>query len=306
MRKREIIAVGGGKGGVGKSLLSVNLAVALSQLGKSVVVLDGDLGSANCHTLLGITRIEKSIEEYLKEECSLADVVIATRFSNLHLICGASNKVDSYLERPNAGERFLRDVVALDHDYIVLDLGAGMSDVTLDLYNLSHTKIIAVTPEFTSLQNAYGFVKSAFFRSLSQHESLNDYLPKMSDPVVFRKIMLELAPHLAARKDYEAALRDQKFKIAGNMISAKTEVAIITKIRAIVKEFLDIDSTEFGIFMTSHDVQSSINKLTPFVELFPQDGNSKELKRIARTIDGQAVDVIERRWWKFWQTAKKT
>ncbi|MGK5085966.1 P-loop NTPase [Bdellovibrionota bacterium FG-2] len=303
MRKREIIAVGGGKGGVGKSLLSVNLALALSQLGKSVVIVDGDLGSANCHTLLGITRIEKSIEEYLKEELSLDQVAVPTRFAHLSLICGAANKMDVYLERPNAGEHLLRDVVNLDYDYIVLDLGAGMSDVTLDLYNLSHSKIIAVTPQFTSLQNAYSFVKSAFFRSLSQHESLNEYLPQMSDPVVFRKIMMELAPHIEARKDYEAALQDQKFKIAGNMISAKTEVAIIKKMSVIVKEFLDIDSAEFGIFTQSHDVQSSINKLTPFLELFPNDENSRELKRIARTMDGQPAEVPVRGWWKFWQAA---
>ncbi|MGK5084613.1 P-loop NTPase [Bdellovibrionota bacterium FG-1] len=301
MKKREIIAVGGGKGGVGKTLVSVNLALALTKLGKSVVLFDGDLGSANCHTLLGITRVEKSLEEYFKEELRLDSLAVPTRFPQLSLICGASGKVDAYLSKPFIMERLIREILQLEYDYIVIDLGAGIGDDTLDLYNLSHEKVIVVTPQFTSLQNAYSFAKSAFLRSLSQQESLTEFLSKMPDPVVFRKFMLELPSHDAVRRDYESVVRDQKFRLLGNMMSGKEQLAIIKRVREVIKEFLDIDSAELGFFTQTADVQSSINKITPFLELFPDDPNSREMMRVAGVLEGKPPAAPPRAWWKIWQ-----
>jgi hypothetical protein len=163
-RAGRTIAVGGGKGGVGKTLVSVNLSLALSRMEKSVILLDGDIGNCNCNTLLGITRVESSLEDYLRRERSLSEITVSTAYPGLRLVCGAQNKVDAL---PAAEmSRLLDDIGQVEADVLVIDLGAGMSDETLDLYRLADDKIIVVTPQVTSLQNAYGFIKSAFFHDL--------------------------------------------------------------------------------------------------------------------------------------------
>ena len=165
-RAGKTIAVGGGKGGVGKTIVAVNLALALSRLLKNVTLFDGDVGNCNCNTLLGITRVDGSLEEYLRKERSLDEITVSTAYPGLRLVCGAQNKVDAFLtaEMP----RLLNDIRQVDADCLVIDLGAGMSDETLDLYRLADDKIIVVTPQVTSLQNAYGFIKSAFFHDLKR------------------------------------------------------------------------------------------------------------------------------------------
>ena len=93
----KTIAVGGGKGGVGKTIVAVNLALTLSRLPCNVTLLDGDAGNCNCNTLLGITRVESSLEDYLRRERSLNEITVPTVYPGLQLVCGAQNKVDALL-----------------------------------------------------------------------------------------------------------------------------------------------------------------------------------------------------------------
>jgi hypothetical protein len=108
------MAVGGGKGGVGKTLLAVNLSLALSRREKNILLLDGDIGNSNCNTLLGITRIDNGLEEYLRKGRSLPEITVSTAYHGLRLVCGAQNKVDALLalEMP----RLLDDIRQLKAD----------------------------------------------------------------------------------------------------------------------------------------------------------------------------------------------
>ena len=80
-RTGKTIAVGGGKGGVGKTIIAVNLALALSRLLEDVTLLDGDVGNCNCNTLLGITKVDGSLEEYLRKERSFDEITVSHRLS---------------------------------------------------------------------------------------------------------------------------------------------------------------------------------------------------------------------------------
>ena len=170
-RTPEVLAVGGGKGGVGKSVIAANLAVAVSRRDLRVVLIDGDLGGANLHTLLGILEPRRSLSDFFSRRVSsLEEVRIATSEPNLELISGAQ----AHLEMANPAyaqkEKLLRHIRALEADLVVIDIGAGSSFNTLDLFLAAQQSMLVVVPDPTSIENAYHFLKAAFFRLLKQAE----------------------------------------------------------------------------------------------------------------------------------------
>ena len=167
-RAARIIAVGGGKGGVGKTLVSTNLAVALAARGQRVLLVDADLGGANAHTVLGIAPPLATLSDVVERKASLDDVAVATPFANLRFVSGALDDISAANPNHSAKMRLLRQLGRVDGvDVVVLDLGAGTSFNTLDFFLIAHTSILVVLPEPTSIENAYRFLKAAFFRRLA-------------------------------------------------------------------------------------------------------------------------------------------
>lgn len=279
-RAGRTIAVGGGKGGVGKTLVAVNLSLALSRMEKSITLLDGDIGNGNCNTLLGITRIDNSLEEYLRKERSLDEITVSTAHPGLRLVCGAQNKVDALLAADMP--RLLDDIGHVEADGLVIDLGAGMSDETLDLYRLADDKIIVVTPQVTSLQNTYGFIKSAFFHDLKCTGRLDAILEQAgTDAQKMRSLIGGLEEGHAARHAFDVVLARQRFKIVGNMMNDDKDKKILQNLQKVVEQYLRIENTILGTLATSEDIRNSINRITPFVALYPNLPQSREMMRMA-------------------------
>jgi flagellar biosynthesis protein FlhG len=167
----RVWAIGGGKGGVGKSVIACNLAAALSQTGHRVVLVDADLGGANLHTLLGVPNPKTNLSDFLSKNVSnLRDVMTPTPVEDLWLVSGARALVD--MANPNFGQKgkILRHINALDADHVVIDLGAGSAFNVLDFFLVARKGILVVVPEPTSVENAYHFLKAAFFRKLKYAE----------------------------------------------------------------------------------------------------------------------------------------
>ncbi|MGA2332470.1 MAG: P-loop NTPase, partial [Syntrophales bacterium] len=282
-RAGRTIAVGGGKGGIGKTIVAVNLSLALSRMEKKITLLDGDIGNSNCNTLLGITRIDSSLEEYLRKERSLHEITVSTAYPGLRLLCGAQNNVDALLA---AGmSRLLDDIGQIEADCLVIDLGAGMSDETLDLYRLADEKIIVVTPQVTSLQNAYGFIKSAFLHDLKCTGRLDTLLEQTgSNPQKLHSLIGNLEGSHAARRAFAVVLARQRFKIVGNMVNDDKDVKIVQTLQKVVGQYLHIENTILGTMATSEDIRNSVNRITPFVALSPDLPQSQEMKRMAAAL----------------------
>ena len=182
----RVWAIGGGKGGVGKSVIACNLAAALSQTGQRVVLVDADLGGANLHTLLGVPNPKANLSDFLSKKVSnLSDVMTPTPVDNLWLVSGARALVD--MANPNFGQKgkILRHINALDADHVVIDLGAGSAFNVLDFFLVARKGILVVVPEPTSVENAYHFLKAAFFRKLKYAE------PRARVRAAFEKVMTE-------------------------------------------------------------------------------------------------------------------
>lgn len=162
-----VLAIGGGKGGIGKSFVSAALSATLASLRKRVILLDADFGGANLHTLMGIALPSRTIHDFFSRQVeSLADTVLPTPIERLSLVCGAAGSI-GVANLPYADkQKFLRHLRKLDADIVVLDLGAGTSFNEIDLFNTADISIVVANPEPTSIQECYNFLKVALFRRL--------------------------------------------------------------------------------------------------------------------------------------------
>src|SRR5262249_41735024 len=157
-----IITVGGGKGGVGKSIVALNLAAAFAQLGKRVVLADLDLGTANQHLLLGIDRPGKGLQAILDRAAGDAtDVLTPTTVPHLSLLAGTGAVLGAANITHAGKQRLLRKLRSLEADVIVVDVGAGVGYNALDFFVIGHQKLIVTTPQVTAIHDAYSFVKGA-------------------------------------------------------------------------------------------------------------------------------------------------
>jgi flagellar biosynthesis protein FlhG len=167
VRSGRIVAVGGGKGGVGKTLVSTNLALALAARGQKVLLVDADLGGANAHTVLGVAPPLVTLSDVVSRRATLDDVTVSTPFENLRFVSGALDDIGVANPNHAAKMRLLRQLSHASCDVVILDLGAGTSYNTLDFFLIAHLGILVVLPEPTSIENAYRFLKAAVLRRLA-------------------------------------------------------------------------------------------------------------------------------------------
>lgn len=166
-KRKTIFAVGGGKGGVGKSIFSIALGTVLAHKGNSVTMVDLDLGASNLHTYVGITKKTPTIADFiLRKVSSLEDVIIETSHSNLSLISGAEFLPGMANPAHWMKLKIMRHIKALPADVIIIDLGAGVHFNTLDFFSMANRGIIITAAEPGAVMNAYGFLKGALFRKL--------------------------------------------------------------------------------------------------------------------------------------------
>jgi flagellar biosynthesis protein FlhG len=164
--RREIWCVGGGKGGIGKSLITAALGWQVARMGRRVVLVDVDLGGANLHTCLGVPPPTMTLGDFIQRRVErIEDVAVETPQAGLRLISGASELGAANINYAQK-TRILNRIRALDVDIVLIDLGAGTSFNILDFFLLADQAILTVVPEPTSIENGYRFIKSALFRKL--------------------------------------------------------------------------------------------------------------------------------------------
>ncbi len=164
-----IIPVASGKGGVGKSLVAANLGVSLARLGRTVILVDLDFGCADLHSFLGMRSRASGIGSlHWKQEKNLSGLLAETGEERLWLIPGDTLQPGVANIEWQVKKRIQKDLAELPADFIILDLGTGSTWNTVDFWLAGTGGIIVVTPEITSVLNAYALLKSAAFRLLSQ------------------------------------------------------------------------------------------------------------------------------------------
>ena len=158
-RRAKIMALTSGKGGVGKTFLSANLAAALARRGKKVLVLDADLGLANLDVVLNL-HPKITLHDVFTGKCHLEDAILPAPGGFSVLLAG-SGLVEYSRLTPEVREQLQRiiDTLAPRFDHILLDTGAGISDVVLYAVSLADEVLVLATPEPTSMTDAYATIK---------------------------------------------------------------------------------------------------------------------------------------------------
>ncbi|HCL57638.1 MAG TPA: ATP-binding protein [Spirochaetia bacterium] len=189
-RYARVITVASGKGGVGKTNISVNLAIAYSQLGKKVLLMDADLGLANVNILLGIIP-KYTIYDVIKGTRSIHEVIIPYK-ENIFLVPGASGFYQLAELREDQKKMLVENLSELDDfDVIIIDAGAGISDNVLRFVAASEEVIVVTTPEPTAITDAYGIIKAITAHDL--HNTLKLVVNIVSDVMQAKKVYQKLA-----------------------------------------------------------------------------------------------------------------
>jgi flagellar biosynthesis protein FlhG len=289
----RLIAVGGGKGGVGKTVISASLAVGLAMLKRRVVVLDADLAGANLHTAMGIEKPSLTTHAFFSSGRErLEDISIPhPDFENLRLVCGAGGSLEIANLRPAQRERFIRQLRLLDADYVVLDLGAGSSYNVIDLFLEADLGIILANPDPLSILESYHFVKQALFRrwilALKDRVPLRREVEKLAaaDPRKGAATVEEMLGPLETRdragvqrmrrilSDFHPALLVNKAENAEDESNASA-------VRVAAAELLSVDMGFLGVIHRDEAVLRALQASTPFIRFDSKCRASRDLADI--------------------------
>lgn len=165
----RVVAIGGGKGGVGKSLVAANVGIFLATLGKRVILVDAAFGSANLHIFAGVSRPSRSISEALAPGGPrLAELAVPSHVPGVKLIGGVYDPPWVAEPGPAPVQLLAEQLHQLPADWVVVDLGPGIGSATLELFLAADVQVIVAVPDPTSIELLHRFAKAAFLRSLDR------------------------------------------------------------------------------------------------------------------------------------------
>ena len=211
----RVIAVTGGKGGVGKTSVAINLALALTREGHNVLLLDGDLDLANVAIMLG-QYPRHTLEHVLRQECTLDEVIMEAPLG-LHVIPGASG-VQSCIDMGVAGSlNLLKSLAALErrYDYVLIDTAAGLQPVVLHMIASAVMACVVVTPDPASLTDAFSLIKVLQRQGYRRTPSVLVNMAHGASQAqsIFRRFAAASQNHLGVRPHYLGAVwRDETLR----------------------------------------------------------------------------------------------
>jgi flagellar biosynthesis protein FlhG len=301
-KQGRLIAVGGAKGGVGKSVLAANLGVYLATRGFRTVVIDLDLGAANLHLYLGVWALKHRINDFLdKKVDSLAEIAVTTEY-DLRLIGGGSSRLGS-ANLPFARKlKLMRAIKKLDADYIILDLGGDTSFNILDFYLLADDGLVMTTCDPAAYLDAYTFIKMALYRRLMRLFGPESNFRRFKDRALATLIkefveldqtekprqiedLLSMAKDRVPQRHYlvEAAVKQFKPRLVVNMAGQSEEAwEMVRRMQKVSRRILSVDVQLAGTIMPDPRIARSAHDLKPEVHLNPYGPLARSIRQILK------------------------
>lgn len=291
----QIIPVASGKGGVGKSLLSANLAITLGQAGKKVILADLDLGASNLHLVIGQSSPKAGIGTYLTGENSFEQIIQPTEYENVFFIAGDSEIPGLSSIKTSQKKALIKKFQSLDCDYLIIDLGAGTHLTILDLFLLSPQGIIVTAPTVTATLNGYLFLKNAVFRlmanSFKKNSKAFQFLEKLkNDSSSLQKLYIpklveqirSIDPESAA--NFEERMAQFHPRLIINMIDEPKDADKALKIRRSCQQYLGLEVESLGVMYKDSLQDKALSSRLPVVVYKPKSLISQAIYRIAEKI----------------------
>lgn len=291
-----LIPIGSGKGGVGKTVFTANLGTVLAGYGKTVILVDLDLGGANLHTCLGVRNKHPGVGSIVwKKEKKLENLVVPTGTDRLFLVPGdnllpGTANLDFFTKR-----RIMKELQELTADYVLVDLGAGASYNIVDFWLMAPNGIVVTTPEIPAILNAYAFLKTAAYRLLFRSFSKgSEEREKIADFVVNRiegqgDTFLEFAESLAsgggtkALKALEEITRLRP-RVVVNMGAGQEDANLAQRLREISSRNLGIGMEYISYIMRDQNVSASLADRSPLAVTVPDAAFVRGVKMAAERI----------------------
>jgi len=293
---RIIIPVASGKGGVGKSVFSSNLAIAIAQLGHKTVAIDLDLGGSNLHTYLGLSNKHSGIGDYLKaRNVKFKDLVVETDIPNLNFIPGEGRT--PFLANIPFEQRLevIHNIQQLSAEYVILDLGAGTTFNTLNFFGISHQGILISTFETPAVMNLLMFLKNFIFRVISSIVRHDRMIFKMvisefrknqtTVPLTVKNLLEKIHdknPELAARA--QKAINFYHPRIVFNMGDHPDDLKMTNKMDSTIRQTLSLQVDYFGFIFFDPQVRQAVRQKAPLVLALPNSPFTIGIKDIARRV----------------------
>jgi flagellar biosynthesis protein FlhG len=296
--EKNVIAVGGGKAGIGKSTFVANLGVSMAKRGKNVVVIDADTGATNLHNILGVRSPEKTLDDFLNNrQTDLAAALVDTAYSNLRLLSSASDVLS--LASPNYSERqrLLRAIQKLKTDAIIFDISAGTNQRATDFFSLAPIGIILIEPIPTSLETTYSFIKNLLVRGLLRRfyhdKEITAFIQKsVSQSTKKKPHFSDLLVKLEKKSPGKVSAYRQLFlegvcrmSIVVNSVKSPDQNATGDKFVRLIKRDLALNMEVLGTLSFEAAMDDALINHLPFVIKYPDSSYAKKMSDIVSRID---------------------
>jgi flagellar biosynthesis protein FlhG len=287
--------VGGGKGGVGKTFLSSNLAVSLARAGYRVVAVDTDIEGANLHTWLGVANPSVGLADFVAGRSDdLSRLAVGTPVPNLALIAGTHGNLAS--AQPSAARRveLLQGLRRLPAHFVFVDCGAGAHPATIDYFLVSDDGLLVLHPEPTSVENTYTFVRAAFYRRMQVAMQKHDVRERVREAMDQRnergiRTPLDLL-HEIERMDPEEgrrfaeSMRAFRPRVMLNEVESSDDIKLGFSVRSVCRRYFGIDVEYLGYVNRDAAVREAVMHRRPVVDYKPDCDASVYIRRVARKL----------------------
>ncbi len=287
---KHVIAVGGGRGGVGKSVLTVNLAVYLAQLGRSVAVVDADVGGANLHVGLGLAAPPSPT----REQVDAGEVrVVDTDVPGLRLVGAMLDPTSATAARAGRRSRWAQTLKQIEADFVIVDLGAGFAPGTLDLFGLADVALCVTVPEPPAIEATYTFLRALFLRRLRRAllrerfrlrmvERALAELPALPRPPELIEALDRTDPALAELAAGELSRLAPRLVVNGTRV--RSDLDLGPSMQAISARFLGIELEYVGHVEQDDAVWLTVRRRRPLLVDSPTSKGARLIERVARRV----------------------
>lgn len=300
---RRLLAVGGGRGGVGKSLIAQNLAVYFAQLGKSVTLVDCDPTGANLHTQFGLDALahppptDGTVEDLVKS-------LVPTSVPGLTILPGPHDAIEPPLQlRAGRKSRWLAKLKALPTDYLVIDVGPGHAHLAVDVMLAADLAVCVTVPEPPAIEATYRFVRAAYRRRLRRSLVKDRFRLSLVDRAI-KEIgrlpsPLELIRSLAktdralAELAWAEAQRMHLF-LAVNQTRVKPDLELAGSMSALCRRHYGIALDELGWVENDDTVWLAVRRRKPLLVDSPTSKAARNIERIARRVVALTAAKMDR------------
>jgi flagellar biosynthesis protein FlhG len=253
-KKTKMWVVASGKGGVGKTFVTSSLAITLSKLGHSVVVVDLDLSGANIHTALGLPPSHMNIRHYFEGLKTLQELVIPTQIPHLSYVQGFWDSWSPTEFSNDQVSRLIPEIQSLRADYVLIDLGAGAVECHLDLFRHADEKILVSSPEPTSIEKTYRFIESFVCHTIKENSTPDAYGSMISTlrshrqrtlakPFSFRSYLKE---QTGVNYDFFEALTTTPVRLLINSSRSQSNEQLGFSMRSVCNKYYDLGIDYIG------------------------------------------------------------